>query len=77
VKKCTYTKSNIRLDLPQNGGLVVRTIPSFETKGHIVKLEAMAEVAVQNSNPNYGVSVVISLLRDGFISYCIFHSQTK
>ncbi|MFJ7685647.1 hypothetical protein [Peribacillus butanolivorans] len=58
-------KSNIRLDLPQNGGLIVRTIPPFDTSGHIVKLEAMAEVAVQNGNPNYVVSIVIVLLRDG------------
>lgn len=58
-------KGNIRLDIPQNGGITVRTIPPFNTSGHIVKLEAMAEVVVQHDNPDYGVSIEIVLLRNG------------
>lgn len=58
-------KGNIQLDLPQNGGLTVLTIPPFDASGYTVKLEAMAEVAVQNADPNYVVTISIVLLRNG------------
>ncbi|MEI4803738.1 hypothetical protein ACIGHG_19750 [Bacillus sp. NPDC077411] len=58
-------KSNIQLNLPQNGGLTVLTIPAFDASGFTVKLEAMAEVVVQNATPDYTVAMDIVLLRNG------------
>ncbi|MGE7875530.1 hypothetical protein [Streptomyces venezuelae] len=57
-------KSNIQLNLPQNDGLTVLTIPPFDASGYTVKLEAMAQVVFQNAIPDYTVVPDIVLLRD-------------